>query len=89
MIEDITEAIAFNMQQQSERLMQIVRPMSQSDKKVIAIDSQLELFKSFGIQEPLTEKRIHVEKQPLKGCTAGTYFEFPHITSSAKNELFV
>jgi hypothetical protein len=32
---------------------------------------------------------VFVEKLPLKGCTTGTYFEFPQITSSAKNELFV
>jgi hypothetical protein len=50
------------MQQTSERLLQISKTNFTAEKKVIAIDSQLELFKSFGIQEPLTEKRVLVEK---------------------------
>ena len=66
-----------------------MKPVALSDKKIIAIDSQLKLFKEFGIKEPPTEKHIHVEKQPLKGCTVGTYFEYPPLTSSAKNELFI
>lgn len=82
-IENITEVLATSMRQQSEKLMHIIKPKEYVDKKLIAIDSQLELFKSFGIPEPLGEKRILVEKQPLKGCSTGTYFEFPHITSSA------
>lgn len=37
----------------------------------------------------MTAKRIPVEKLTLKGCSTGTYFEFPQVTSSAKDELFV
>lgn len=85
-INQITNALSSQFKQQSDHLATIIKPSASRD---FNIDASLEKFKDFGLQEPLTGRRILVEKQPLKGCSTGTYFEFPQVTSSAKDELFV
>lgn len=71
--------------------MQIVKPRSyQRQDKDFQIETSLEKFKAFGLTEPLSStKKLFVEKLPLKGCSTGTYFEFPQIASSAEDKLFI
>lgn len=66
-----------------------MRPRSLEKPKEFHFKSQLEEFKAFGIHEPMSTQRVAVEKLAVKGCQSGTYFEFPQVTSSAKDELFI